>query len=170
MILVGLTAVGTLGMMLTGDRSVFDALYLTVVILTTVGMDRPITEADRVWAIVLMIVGIGAVLYATGQMVSFVIEGQFKQIIGRRKVTERIRKLNGHFLIAGFGRMGHALCNTLAFRERAFVLIESDPRKVREAEELGYLCIEGDATHDAILLEAGIERASGLVTCLPHDA
>lgn len=170
MILVGLTAVGTLGMMLTGDRGVFDALYLTVVILTTVGMDRPITEADRVWAIVLMIVGIGAVLYATGQMVSFVIEGQFKQIIGRRKVTERIRKLNGHFLIAGFGRMGHALCNTLAFRDRAFVLIESDPRKVREAEELGYLCIEGDATHDAILLEAGIERASGLVTCLPHDA
>lgn len=165
-----LTAVGTLGLMLTGDRGPFDALYLTVVILTTVGMDRPETSADRVWSLLLMIGGIGTVLYATGQMVAFVVEGHLKQIIGRHKVTERIRKLDGHLIIAGFGRMGQALCSTLTFRGRAFVLIENNPVRLREAAELGYLCIEGDATHDAILLEAGIERATDLVTCLPHDA
>jgi len=170
LILVGLTALGTLGLMVTGERGLFDALYLTVVILTTVGMDRPVTQADHVWALLLMIGGIGTVLYVTGQMVSFVVEGHLKQLIGRRKVTERIRKLDGHFIVVGFGRMGQALGATLAYRSKPFVLIESDPRKVRDAEELGYLCIEGDAMHDATLEDAGIARASGLVTCLSHDA
>jgi len=169
-ILVVLTAVGTLGLMVTGDRGVFDALYLTVVILTTVGMDAPVTGAERAWALLLMIGGIGTVLYATGQMVSFVVEGHLKQLIGRRKVTERIGKLDGHFIIIGFGRMGQALCGTLTYRGRAFVLIESDPRRRREAEELGYLCVEGDAMHDTTLEEAGIARARGLVTCLSRDA
>jgi voltage-gated potassium channel len=170
LILVGLTAVGTLGLMVTGDRGLFDAVYLTVVILTTVGMEAPTNGAERVWALALMLGGIGTVLYATGQMVSFVVEGHLKQLIGRRKVTERIRKLDGHFIIAGFGRMGQALCATMTYHGRPFVLIENDPRHLRDAEELGYLCVEGNAMYDAILEEAGIGRASGLATCLSKDA
>ncbi len=170
MILVLLTMTGTLGLMLTGDRDMFHALYLTVVILTTVGMEGAKNDADRVWSLVLMIGGIGVVLYATGQMVSFVVEGQFKHMIGRRKVTSQIRKLNGHFIVVGFGRMGQALCSTLAYRGMPFVVIDMKTRSLRDAEEMGYLCIEGDAMHDAILEEAGIVRARGLVTCLAHDA
>ena len=161
---------GTFGLMVTGDRDMFHALYLTVVILTTVGMEEAQTDADRVWSLVLMIGGIGAVLYATGQMVSFLVEGQFKQMIGRRKVTSQIRKLNGHFIVVGYGRMGQALCSTLAYRDMPFVIIDMKARSLRDAEENGCLCIEGDAMHDAILEEAGIERARGLVTCLAHDA
>lgn len=167
---MGLTFAGTLGLMVTGDRGLFDALYLTVVILTTVGMEAPTTGADRAWALLLMVGGIGTVLYATGQMVSFVVEGHLKQLIGRRKVTERIRKLQGHFIVVGFGRMGQTLCATFAYRDQPFVLIETSPRRLRDAEELEYLCIEGDAMRDATLEEAGIARAQGLVTCLPHDA
>jgi voltage-gated potassium channel len=161
---------GTLGLMVTGDRDVFHALYMTMVILTTVGMEGPTNEADRVWSLVLMICGIGAILYASGYMVSFVVEGQLKQLIGRHKVTEHIHKLNGHYIVVGYGRMGHALCATLAYRDLPLVLIENSPRSLRDAEENGILCIEGNAMHDAILEEAGISRARGLVTCLSDDA
>jgi len=170
MILVGLTAAGALSLMVVGDRGLFESVYMTIVVLTTVGMEGPVSDAERAWAVLLMVGGIGTVLYATGQMVSFLVEGHLKQLIGRRKVTERIRKLNGHFIITGFGRMGQSLCSTLTYRSKSFVLIENNPRRIRDAEELGYLCIEGDAMHDDTLNEAGIDRAKGLVTCLSHDA
>lgn len=170
LILVGLTLLGAVGLMLTGDDGFFRSLYLSVIILTTVGMEAPTSEGQRVWALLLMIGGVGTVLYATGHMVSFVVEGNLKQMIGRRKVTASIHKLDGHFIVVGFGRMGQALCATLSYRDQPFVLIESDQRNIRDAEELGYLCIEGNANHDRILFEAGIDRAQGLVTCLSDDA
>jgi voltage-gated potassium channel len=170
MLLVGLTLLGALGLMVTGEDGFFRSLYLSVVILTTVGMEAPTSDAQRVWAMLLMVGGVGVVLFASGQMVSFVVEGNLKKLIGRRKVTERIRKLNGHFIVAGFGRMGQALCGTLTYRDQPFVLIESDHGRLRDAEELGYLCIEGNAMHDAILEEAGVSRARALVTCLSQDA
>ncbi len=157
-------------MMMTGDRDVFHALYMTLVILTTVGMEGPTTDADRVLSVVLMMGGIGAVLYATGNMVSFVVEGKFKQVIGRHKVTTQINKLDGHYIVVGYGRMGQALCATLAYRDQSFVVIDNNQRNLRDAEEKGYLCLEGNAMHDAILEEAGVFRASGLVTCISSDA
>ncbi len=168
--LLALTLVGALGLMMTGEDGFLRSLYLSVIILTTVGMEAPASDAQRAWAMFLMIGGVGTVLYATGQLVSFVVEGHLKQIIGRRKVTGCINKLNGHFIVVGYGRMGQALCGTLAFRGQPFVLVESDSRCLRDAEELGYLCIEGDAMRDGILIEAGVGRAKGLVTCLSHDA
>jgi len=153
-----------------GGRSAFEAVYLTVVILTTVGMEGPNSDAERAWGLFLMIAGVGTVIYATGQVVSFVVEGQLREMIGRRKVNENIRKLNAHDIIVGFGRMGQALCTTLTYHNRPFVLIENDPARLALAEELGYLAVAGDATDDNTLLHAGIERASGLAACLPRDA
>lgn len=170
LILMGLTLVGTFGLMLTGEDDFFHSLYLSVIILTTVGMEAPASDSQRVWSLILMVGGVGTVVYATGHMVSFVVEGNLRQLIGRRKVTGCINKLNGHFIVVGFGRMGQALCATLAYRAQSFVLIESESRAIRDAEELGYLCIEGNAKHDSILLEAGVDRAQGLVTCLSDDA
>ncbi len=156
--------------MITGDRDVFHALYLTIIILTTVGMEGPATEADRIVSLVLMVTGVGTVLYATGQMVAFLVEGHFKQIIGRHKVTSQIKSLKDHYIVVGYGRMGQALCSTLAYRGKPFVLIEENAHVLRDAEEKGYLCIEGNAMHDAILEEAGIRCAQGLATCLSNDA
>ncbi len=169
-VLMLVITIGTLGLMITGERDLFHAVYMTMIILTTVGMEGPISESERVFSLFLMLCGIGAALYATSNMVSFVIEGQLKQMIGRRKVTSQIQQLNGHHIIVGFGRMGQALCATLAYRDLPFVVIDQDARSLRDAEEKGYLCIEGNAMHDSILEEAGIFRASGLVTCLSDDA
>ncbi|MEM9414134.1 MAG: NAD-binding protein [Planctomycetota bacterium] len=170
LLLVGLTVVGALGLMVLGGRSVFEAFYLTVVILTTVGMEGPNSDAERAWGLFLMIAGVGTVIYATGQVVSFLIEGQLRDMIGRRKVNEHIRKLESHYIVVGFGRMGQALCATLSYHDRSFVLIENCPERLAIAEERGYLVVSGDATEDMTLLHAGIDRASGLAACLPRDA
>ena len=169
-ILVLVTTAGTVGLMYTGDRDVFHALYMTMIILTTLGREGPVSEADRVCSLILMGCGISAALYAASNMAGFLIEGHLQNMLGRRKVTSQIRKLTGHYIVVGFGRMGHALCMTLAYRNLPFVLIDNNPRTLREAEEKGYLCIEGDAMHDAILEEAGVYRANGLATCLSSDA
>ena len=117
-----------------------------------------------------MIAGVGTVIYATGQVVSFVVEGQLREMIGRRKVNEQIRKLTGHDIIVGFGRMGQALCTTMTYHNRPFVLIENNPERLALAEDLGYLVVAGDATDDNTLQHAGIDRAAGLAACLPRDA
>jgi voltage-gated potassium channel len=169
-LLLGLVVVGAIGLMILGDRSAFDAFYLTVVILTTVGMEGPSNNAERAWGLFLMIAGVGTVIYATGQVVSFVIEGQLRQMIGRHKVNEQIRKLEGHDIIVGFGRMGQSLCSMLAYHDRPFVLIENNPERVAMAEELGYLAVPGNATDDQTLTHAGVHHASGLACCLPDDA
>lgn len=169
-LLLGLVVVGAIGLMVLGDRTAFEATYLTVVILTTVGMEGPSNNAERAWGLFLMIAGVGTVIYATGQVVSFVIEGQLRQMIGRHKVNEQIRKLEGHDIIVGFGRMGQALCSMLSYHDRPFVLIESNPERLAMAEELGYLAVPGNAMDDQTLIHAGIDHASGLAACLPDDA
>lgn len=170
LLLVGLIVVGAAGLIVLGDRGVFEAFYLTVVILTTVGMEGPDSDIERAWGLFLMIAGVGTVIYATGQVVSFLIEGQLREMIGRHKVNEQIRKLDGHQIVVGFGRMGQALCATLAYHDRAFVLIENCKERLAVAEELGYLTVSGDATEDLTLVHAGIDHASGLASCLPRDA
>ena len=169
-LLIALVAIGAAGLVLLSDRTIFEAVYLTIVILTTVGMEGPANDAERAWSLFLMIAGVGTVIYATGQVVSFLIEGQVRDILGRHKMKQKINQLRDHTVVVGFGRMGRALCATLEVERRPFVLIENDPRRVEQAEALGYLVIVADAKQEQTLMEAGIERAGALATCLPDDA
>ncbi|MBX2853103.1 MAG: NAD-binding protein [Phycisphaeraceae bacterium] len=169
-LLIVLVVIGAVGLMLSGDRTFFEALYLTVVILTTVGMEGPVNDAERAWSLFLMIAGVGTVIYATGQVVSFLVEGQVRDVFGRHKMKQKINQLRDHTVVAGFGRMGRALCATLEVEARPFVLIENEPERVDQAEALGYLVILADAKQEQTLMEAGIDRAGALATCLPDDA
>lgn len=169
-LLIALVVIGAAGLVILGDRSMSEAIYLTVVILTTVGMEGPTNDAERAWSLFLMIAGVGTVIYATGQVVSFLVEGQVNDLLGRRKMKKRINELKGHTVVVGFGRMGRALCATLRCEGRAFVLIESQAERVEEAEQLGYLVLLADAMHEQTMIEAGVDRASALATCLPSDA
>ena len=173
MALVALVVVGTAGFRVFGGRSFFESLYLTVVILTTVGMkesDQPLTDAEQGWAIVLMLVGVGAVLYASVALVAFLIDGDMRRLLGRRKVNKRIDRLHGHTVICGFGRMGRALAKLLTAKGEPFVVIDNDLDRAEEAEQLGYLFLLDDAMSDQALRAAHADQARGLVACLPDDA
>lgn len=160
---------GTLGFIACG-RDVWHAAYQTVVVLTTVGMEGPESESERVWSMFLMVAGVGVVLYATGNVVAFFVDGQIRAVFGRRQLMHTIDKLKGHYIIVGFGRMGRALCTTLQYKDVPFVLVESDEKRIQDADEMGYLYVRGDGMLEQSLIAAGIDRATGLATCLPNDA
>lgn len=170
--LVALVIVGTVGFRLANpEHGWFDALFATGNTLATVGdSGLRFSRAERAWALALMLVGISAALYATGNLVASIIEGDLREIFGRRKLHRRIGQLDGHYVVCGFGRMGRALCESLSAKDVPFVLVEQDPREVGRAEEAGCLCVPGDAMDEQTLVAARLESATGLATCLGSDA
>ncbi len=173
LLLVFLLIIGTIGFLIVGDRTVFEAMYATVVILTTVGMKEAsmtFSQPEQVWSFVLMLAGIFTAFYAGANLVAFFVEGDLNRILGRRQLNKQISKLSNHFVVCGFGRMGSALCESLASRNAEFVLIENDPDKITAADDLGYLYIEGDAMNEEILEQAKLRDADGLATCITTDA
>ncbi len=169
LLLAACVIIGTVGFEALG-RDPFHAFYLTIVILTTVGMEGAETDAERAFALLLMIVGVGTVLYATSVVVAFFVEGEISHVFERRKTMQTIQNMSGHHIVIGHGRMGAALCMQLHYRDAPFVLIETDEHRIEDAKAKGYLVVEGDAMHEETLFKAGIERASAVAACLPKDA
>ncbi len=173
-LLAGILVTGTLGFYLLGDsRGVLESVYLTVMIVTTVGLKDQyprFNDAESAWSLVVMLVGVAAALYATGNLVAFLIGGELKSILGRHQLQSRIKLLRDHFIVCGFGRMGRALCEALSKRDISFVVIDYNSERTALAEEHGYLYILGDATLDQTLETAHIREARGLATCLKSDA
>jgi voltage-gated potassium channel len=172
-ILIGLFGIGALGFWVFGDRSPFDALYLATVILTTVGLKEggaDLNDAEKAWSVLLMITGIGTALYATGNIVAFFIDGQIRSMFGRRQLMSRINQLRDHVIVIGFGRIGQAICQTLAYKGVPFVIIDNDDERLVMADTMGMLYLRGDAMHEEVLVQAGLDRARGLASCLKQDA
>ncbi len=142
---------------------------MTLIVLTTVGAETPQGD-EKIVASLLMVGGILTGMYATGAMVSFVVGGDFKRYWLKRKMDKNLDKLEGHYIVVGFGRMGRALCEDLCERRFPFVLIERREKRAESAREKGYLVVEGDAHNEEVYEEARIEIAKGLATCLPGDA
>ncbi len=170
--LAALLVVGSLGFVWLEGWNFFDALYMTVTTLTTVGYGEihPLDRLGRIYNMVLILTGMGVLLYIVGGLARVLIEGEIRAALGKRKLIKHIKKLKGHFIICGFGRIGEIICQQLKERGLPLVVIETDPALIMRLEELGYFFISGDATRDEILLEAGIERAKGLVAVVSTDA
>jgi voltage-gated potassium channel len=173
-ILVMMLAVGASGFYLLGDHfSAFESIYVTALILTTVGMKESTVHLNfwqQLWALMVMLGGICAALYAAGNVVAFIIDGEMHRLFGRQQLQNKIERLNGHYVVCGFGRMGHALCESLAQSGAHFIVIDSNPECIKQAEASGYLHVQGDASSEEVLRMARVESARGLACCLPTDA
>ncbi|MCA9803557.1 MAG: potassium channel protein [Cyanobacteria bacterium HKST-UBA02] len=161
-----LVVFGTVGFMLVEHWSFLDSLYMTVITLTTVGYGEvyPLDTNGKIYAVVLILIGAGVVLYILGDMVELLIDIN----LGRR-MKYRIIKLSDHQIVCGFGRTGQEVAEHFRENRIPFVVVEQDPQVVREAEDMGMLVLEGDASTDEVLLDAQIAKASGIVCALPDD-
>jgi voltage-gated potassium channel len=170
--LVALNLVGILGFMMITGMDFMDALYMTVITLSTVGFHevRPLDTAGRLFTIGLIGTGLGIVFYSATIFARDVIEGEIERTLGRRRVQRQISHMKDHFIVCGFGRMGRIVCKELAVKPVPFVVVERQAEALRYLEEEQYPCVEGDATEDTILEEAGIKRARGLVAALSTDS
>ena len=156
-------------MMIEGWRFV-DALYMTIITLASVGYKEihDLSLNGRVFTMVLIISGVGTVTFAVTAGAKLVLEGEFKEIFGRKRLEKKIKELKNHYIVCGYGRMGKIICRELKDKHIKFVVIEKQSRPRDERGDT--LIVEGDATMDEILREVGIERAKGLISVLPTDA
>lgn len=163
---------GSLGYVWIEEWNLFDALWMTVITLTTVGYSevRPLTQAGRAYTMVLMLAGIGIMFYIITGLAKIIVEGEIRDALGKRKLQRTIKKLHDHYIICGYGRIGEIIARQLKERHIPFVVVENQPELVLDLEELGYNILVGDATKEEVLLEAGIERAKGLIAVVSSDA
>lgn len=164
-------AFGTVGYQLIEGWNFLDALYMTIITLTTVGYREvhELSSSGMIFTMVLLLVGVGTFLYALSAGAKIILEGELQELFGRKRLEKKIKELKGHYIVCGYGRMGKIICRELKAKHVPFVAIErnGDFLNNRSDDLLG---ISGDATNDDTLREAGIERAKGLISVLPNDA
>ena len=163
--------VGTAGYMIMG-WPVGDAAYMTGITLTTVGY-REVRELDglgRAWTVIVAVAGVGIIFGTVGIVAETVLS---EAVSGRReakRMTEAIERLSGHMILCGYGRVGSTVARELDHVHEQFVVIDINAASLAAAQEDGHLVVMGDATADAVLRQAGIERARGLITTIDSDA
>jgi voltage-gated potassium channel len=165
--------VGIVGYIWIEDYSFVDSVFMTIITVATVGYRevRELDTAGKVFTSLLIVFSIGTFAYAISFITRYVIEGEFQTYFKHYQVNKEIQKLSGHVIVCGYGRNGKQACEQLRSGNEKFVVIESNPKAVEiMSQEVGLLFIEGDATQDDILAEAGLERAKALITALPSDA
>lgn len=165
---------GTVGYHLIEGWAPFDALYMTVITLATVGYGEvhPLSTGGRLFTIFLIMGGIGLVTYGFSTMTAILVEGDLSEALRRRRMEKDIAKLSGHYVVCGAGHTGGVICAELRKTGRDFVVVDQDPEAVEKlAERLGgdFSHIIGDGTEDEVLRKAGVERAAGVFAVLASD-
>ncbi len=170
-VLIAVISFGTIGYSVIEQWNIFDSLYMTIITLTTVGYEEvhTLSKAGKIFTIVLILSGVGGMFYTLSVAAKVVIEGELRDIFGRKKLSKTIEGLKNHYIICGYGRMGKIISKELAAYGAHFVVIEKSPEVLTTVDK-DLLALQGDSTQDLVLKEAGIERARGLISVLSSDS
>jgi len=172
-ITIAVFALGTFGYYFIEDGwTLFESFYMTAITVTTVGYGetKPLSDAGRIFTVILIFLGLGtAALFAT-QLAKTFLENNFKDIFGANKMKKSLNKLQDHFIVCGFGDIGSSICSVLDQAKIPFSIIEADEDTANHAIRRRFLTIQGKATYDTTLFQAGIKRATGIVLCLGDDS
>jgi voltage-gated potassium channel len=165
----GFVLVAGIGGYLLFGFGLLDAVYQTVITVTTVGFNSPhrLDNGSKVFTIILILVGVGTALYTFSAVLEVLIDGHIRNLVRRRKMDRDIARMNGHVIVCGWGRVGREVARFLASADRSVVVVDRDPERL---DVVPYATVQGDVTDDETLLQAGIDRAATLVAALDTDA
>jgi len=170
-LVLSVLVLGTVGYMLIEGLSFVDALYTTIDMIATVGnLVRPLSEPGRLFTIVVIVLGVGSLLYTFGVGMEYIIEGHFSEAVRRHFMERKIAALHNHSIVCGFGRVGSQIVEELVAAHISFVVLDERENNVRACVERGYMALQGDATSDDMLREAGIEHAKCVLVATEDDA
>jgi len=172
LVLVGVLTIGTSGYMFIEHWSFLNALYMTVITITTVGFGEVarMDTAGRVFTIGLIVVGVAGIGYSVGTIIEFTVEGYLSGILGGRRMQKQINGLRDHHVVVGLGRVGSIVARTLSDQNAPFVIVDESEEALLAAKDAGWLFVQGDATDEEILISAGVREAKSIVTALDTDA
>lgn len=171
-LLVMLIVLGTVGYMVVEGWSFGDSLYMTIITMSTVGYTEvhQMDTAGRILTSFLILIGVGVLFFSVTNLWSWIVETQMSGRRSQQQIRNRIRELEQHVIVCGYGRVGQTIANELSRDKIPLVVIEANPERVELCLAESRLAVSGDATEDAALLEAGIDRARGLAIALDDDA
>jgi len=172
LILLVVIAFGTAGYSVIERWDALDALYMTIITLSTVGFQEvfSLSPAGRVFTMVLIVVGVAGAAYTLSVIGQMIVEGEVKRLLGRRRMQKGIKELTDHYIVCGFGKVGRRVARELSLRRVPFVVVDKDPQRIELAEQDRFLFVQGDSTTDETLTDAGIQRAKGLIIALANEA
>ncbi|MBT8285177.1 MAG: potassium channel protein [Flavobacteriaceae bacterium] len=170
-LMITVLIIGVMGYRYISDFNWLDALYMTIITVTTVGFMevKPLDAESKIFTVMLIISSVIIFSFALSVISEYILSRNSLQLLKKKKVRNQINSLSNHVVVCGFGRNGMQAAERLRAYNRPFIVIERD-REVIEKHEDEVLFIEGDANEDSILIEAGVERASYLIAALPDDA
>ena len=169
---LGTLLIGTVGFILIEGYPPFDAFYMTLITIATVGYSeiRPLSTAGRAFNSVLIFFGVSLLFFGIGLVTQAVVQVELGELFGKRRMKRMIEKLEHHYIVCGYGRVGQGAARELHRAGFACVIVDRNPENVDAAMRAGLHGLAADATLDQTLLEAGVGRARGLVAALGTDA
>lgn len=168
-----LVVAGVAGYRWLEDASVVDALYMTVISITTVGfgeVPHPFSPGGRLFTIALIVAGVSVAAYALSSAAQYVVSAEWQAQLAERRRRHMLENLRDHIIVCGYGRVGTGVVHELLAERLSFVVIELDPAPVARLREMGHLALQGNAADEMLLRQAGIERARGIVVAANSDA
>ena len=171
-LLLLIVAAGTAGYMVIEGWSAWDAFYMTIITVTTVGYQEvhPLSRAGEAHTVAVLIFGVGAALYAFTLLATIVVEGGLPKRLQRRRQERMLESIKDHFIICGYGRIGSTVARQFRRQRVPYVVIERDPQRLHAAIDEGSLALEGDASREDVLKRVGIARARGFIAAVGTDA
>ena len=171
-LLTGVLVIGAAGYMIIEGRSLFDSFFMALISLTTVGYgyEWELSTAGRWFTAGLLVVGVTVVFASIGIMSDLVLQLELENFFGKKRTAKMLQKLENHYIVCGAGRVGRSVIQELRRSNVPIVLIDQDQGRVVWAVEQNIPVLVADASLDETLLEAGIERAHGLVAAIGSDA
>jgi voltage-gated potassium channel len=170
-IVAGLLLLGTVALAVSEDVGVWYGFRWALDTAATVGgFPQPRTTAGQIIHVGLIVVGVGTLFYGLATVAEFFVAGHLGDLLAARRTQKMIDSLNDHHIICGFGRVGRQVTRDLNAARVNYVVVDANPESCDRAEALGVRLIEGDATDDAVLVQAGIERARSIIACADSDA
>jgi voltage-gated potassium channel len=170
--IVSVLCLGSLGFVWLEDYTWIEAIYMTVITVSTVGFGevRPLSEEGMMFTALLVVSSLGTFTFAVTAVSQFFLEGDYRERVRNKRIKRIMKAMDQHVIVCGYGRVGEKAVEELQDHDTDVVVIESDPELVKALQKKGLHVLSGDATRDENLINAGLDRARAVITTLPDDA